>query len=274
MSAEAAMANPAAQAQAQAAPTENSLATDPTAMNANPSLTNGEREQQQQQQSKTVAPQSQPTQPQPHTQTQIPIRTATERDQTLDSLPQTQPLSHPHSEQEPPVPAARVPSGEPIFPLSYISPEVQSLLPHGYTCRPLHRSDYHNNYLDVLRVLTTVGDFTYEAWSQRYDWMAKHNEEYFPLVITDDTGKIVGTGTLIVEKKFIHGLGQIGHIEDIAVDTTQQGKKLGLRVIQALKFVGQKIGCYKTILDCSEHNEGFYIKCGFKRAGLEMAHYY
>jgi glucosamine-phosphate N-acetyltransferase len=30
----------------------------------------------------------------------------------------------------------------------------------------------------------------------------------------------------------------------------------------------------QTILDCSEANEGFYVKCGFKRAGLEMAHYY
>jgi hypothetical protein len=30
----------------------------------------------------------------------------------------------------------------------------------------------------------------------------------------------------------------------------------------------------QTILDCSEVNEGFYVKCGFKRAGLEMAHYY
>lgn len=30
----------------------------------------------------------------------------------------------------------------------------------------------------------------------------------------------------------------------------------------------------QSILDCSEANEGFYVKCGFKRAGLEMAHYY
>lgn len=30
----------------------------------------------------------------------------------------------------------------------------------------------------------------------------------------------------------------------------------------------------QTILDCSEANEGFYVKCGFRRAGLEMAHYY
>lgn len=31
---------------------------------------------------------------------------------------------------------------------------------------------------------------------------------------------------------------------------------------------------WQSILDCSEANEGFYVKCGFRRAGLEMAHYY
>lgn len=72
----------------------------------------------------------------------------------------------------------------------------------------------------------------------------------------------------------IHNLGLVGHIEDIAVAKDQQGKKLGLRIIQALDYIAEKVGCYKTILDCSEANEGFYLKCGFKRAGLEMAHYY
>jgi glucosamine-phosphate N-acetyltransferase len=72
----------------------------------------------------------------------------------------------------------------------------------------------------------------------------------------------------------IHNLGIVGHIEDIAVAKDQQGKKLGLRIIQALDYVAEKVGCYKSILDCSDANEGFYVKCGFKRAGLEMAHYY
>ena len=72
----------------------------------------------------------------------------------------------------------------------------------------------------------------------------------------------------------IHGLGQVGHIEDIAVSADQQGKKLGLRLIQSLDYVAEKIGCYKSILDCSEQNEGFYKKCGFRKAGLQMAHYY
>jgi glucosamine-phosphate N-acetyltransferase len=72
----------------------------------------------------------------------------------------------------------------------------------------------------------------------------------------------------------IHNLGIVGHIEDIAVAKDQQGKKLGLRIIQALDYIAAKVGCYKSILDCSDANEGFYVKCGFRRAGLEMAHYY
>ncbi|KAJ8116323.1 hypothetical protein OPT61_g2221 [Boeremia exigua] len=162
----------------------------------------------------------------------------------------------------------------PLFSTELISPEVLKALPEGYTCRPIQRQDYHNGFLDVLRVLTTVGDISEEAWNERYNWISSRNDSYFMIAILDASERIVGTGALIVERKFIHELGLVGHIEDIAVAKDQQGKKLGLRIIQALDFTAEKVGCYKTILDCSEANEGFYVKCGFKRAGLEMAHYY
>lgn len=58
--------------------------------------------------------------------------------------------------------------------------------------------------------------------------------------------RIVGTGALVVERKFIHNLGMVGHIEDIAVAKDQQGKKLGLRIIQALDHVAKEVGCYKV----------------------------
>ena len=44
----------------------------------------------------------------------------------------------------------------------------------------------------------------------------------------------------------IHNLGLVGHIEDIAVRKDQQGKKLGLSLIQALDYVAEKVGCYKV----------------------------
>jgi len=161
-----------------------------------------------------------------------------------------------------------------LFSQELISPTVLDALPEGYTCRPLMRGDYRNGFLDVLRVLTQVGDISEAQWDERYGWMEKRSDSYFILAIVNEKKRIVGTGALVVERKFIHNLGMVGHIEDIAVAKDQQGKKLGLRIIQALDFVAEKVGCYKTILDCSEANEGFYVKCGFKRAGLEMAHYY
>ena len=98
----------------------------------------------------------------------------------------------------------------PLFSPHLISPTVLSALPEGYTCRPLRRSDYHSGFLDVLRVLTTVGDISEEAWNERYEWMSKRNDEYFLLVIVDTaretkdrkgSGGIVGTGCLVVERK-------------------------------------------------------------------------
>ncbi|PNS14871.1 Glucosamine 6-phosphate N-acetyltransferase [Sphaceloma murrayae] len=166
----------------------------------------------------------------------------------------------------------------PLFSPNLISPSVSSALPEGYSIRPLQKSDYAAGFLDVLRVLTTVGDISEEAFGTRFDEMSSSHTGsgvgYHVLVILNGDKKVVGTGALIVERKFIHELGLVGHIEDIAVAKDQQGKKLGLRIIQALDYVAKEVGCYKSILDCSEANEGFYVKCGFKRAGLEMSHYY
>lgn len=51
----------------------------------------------------------------------------------------------------------------PLFSASLISPEVAAQLPEGYTIRPMQRGDYAKGFLDVLRVLTTVGDVTEEV---------------------------------------------------------------------------------------------------------------
>ena len=88
-----------------------------------------------------------------------------------------------------------------LFSSDLISPTVLSALPKDYSMRPLQRSDYHAGVLDVLRVLTTVGDISEEAWTERYDWMAKRGDEYYILAVCDGEGKIVGTGCVVVERK-------------------------------------------------------------------------
>lgn len=68
--------------------------------------------------------------------------------------------------------------------------------------RPLQRNDYDNSFLDVLRVLTQVGEVTKEEFEGRFDEMSRPGAgSYHVLVILDGEGKIVGTGALVVEKK-------------------------------------------------------------------------
>ena len=74
------------------------------------------------------------------------------------------------------------------------------------------------------------------------------------MVVDKQTDQIVGVGTVFIERKFLRGMASVGHIEDIAVDKNQQGKKIGLRIIQALTAISENSGCYKTILNCSDAN--------------------
>ena len=93
------------------------------------------------------------------------------------------------------------------------------------------------------------------AWVAQFDQQRTCINTYYTLVILDRASdKIVGVGCVFIERKFLRGLGSVGHIEDIAVDKKVQGKKLGLRIIQALTTISENSGCYKTILNCSDAN--------------------
>ena len=135
----------------------------------------------------------------------------------------------------------------PLFSPELIPTDVVKALPEGYSIRPLEPRDYHLGFLTTLSVLTTIGDISEASFLERFQYLhSTAAGTYYLIVVLDGRGEVVGTGALVVERKFIHGLGLVGHIEDIAVNKDQQGKKLGLRIIQALDAVGEKVGCYKV----------------------------
>lgn len=146
-------------------------------------------------------------------------------------------------------------------------------LPEGYQVRSVEPND-HKQYLLTLSVLTTVGEVTEAQFLELVTHWSKYSEIYHPKVIVDSENNVVATGMLLVEQKLIHGCGKVGHIEDIAVAKSQQGKKLGNLLIEYLSKLAEDEGCYKVILDCSRTNVGFYEKCGYKDAGVEMSRRY
>lgn len=145
-------------------------------------------------------------------------------------------------------------------------------LPQGYQVRRLELEDYSNNVLNVLKTLTTVGNISKEEYEQVFVEWSRNSHIYNPLCITNQDGVIVATGMLLVETKLIHKCGKVGHIEDIAVQGSEQGKKLGLIMIKNLLSIAKFKECYKVILDCDPKNIGFYEKCGFNQEGIEMGY--
>lgn len=140
--------------------------------------------------------------------------------------------------------------------------------------RDLEAGDYNKGYLQLLSQLTKVGDYDEATFLARFEEMRKRSDTYKVAVIEDlDKQQIIATATLVVELKFIRGCAKCGHIEDVVVDSTYRGLRLGLRVIEALMAAAQDLGCYKVILDCSEDNVPFYEKCGLVRKEVQMVKY-
>ncbi|KAF9527235.1 acyl-CoA N-acyltransferase [Crepidotus variabilis] len=162
-----------------------------------------------------------------------------------------------------------------LFSADLIPTEVTSQLGSDLHMRPLAKTDLSRSHLSVLSVLTATPDVSTAQYAQAFEGMRACPNAYFTLVIVNrNTDQIVGVGCVFIEQKFIRGLGKVGHIEDIAVDKSMQGRKLGLRIINALTTISEKVGCYKTILNCSDSNIPFYQKCGFEKKENEMALYH
>jgi len=150
--------------------------------------------------------------------------------------------------------------------------------------RELEATDYNKGFFEALKVLSHAGannPYKYITESEFLEiYENSKNSTYLHKVIvaenlkeTDVTKKVIGTGSILVEPKFIRMGGKAGHIEDIAVNEGHQGKNIGKKIVCALKDIGVVAGCYKVILDCSDKNEGFYVKCGFELKGIQMAYY-
>ncbi|KFG79569.1 putative glucosamine 6-phosphate N-acetyltransferase [Metarhizium anisopliae] len=160
----------------------------------------------------------------------------------------------------------------PLFPASLISPEVASSLPEGFTIRPLEKGDYAKGFLACLHDLTWTGDQTEHEFNERYDEMDTHGKGPYYYVVIEHAGRIVGTGAVVVEKKFIWNRASVGHVEEICIAKAYQAKGLGLKMINALDSVARNVGCTKSLLNCDAAKSGFYRKCGYASAGMEMQH--
>ena len=134
--------------------------------------------------------------------------------------------------------------------------------------RELEEKDFKNGFLTTLDVLRETSSMSEDKALEIFKKI-KSNPEHI-IIIAEIEGKVIGSTTLLIEPKFIHQGGVVGHIEDVVVDKKFQGKKIGEKIIIQVLEIAKNHGCYKTILDCSDSVKPFYEKLGFKYNSNEL----
>ena len=128
--------------------------------------------------------------------------------------------------------------------------------------RELKKEDLWNGFLTSLDSLREASNIKKEKAEEIFEKI-NANEDHI-IAVAEIEGKIVGSTTLLIESKFIHKGGIVGHIEDVVVNKNFQGRKIGEKIVNYLLEYAKNRGCYKTILDCTDDVKPFYEKMGFK----------
>ena len=134
--------------------------------------------------------------------------------------------------------------------------------------RKIIESDLENGFLESLDNLREASNLEHNSAKSILEGILE-NENHIVHVAELD-GKIVGSTTLLIEQKFIHEGGFVGHIEDVVVKKEFEGQGIGMKLVLSLLDVANEKKCYKTILNCEDKLIPFYEKIGFKQKSNEM----
>ena len=129
--------------------------------------------------------------------------------------------------------------------------------------REIEEDDLKNGFLETLDFLRNTGDLDKNKANEILKKI-KQNPNHI-IYVAIDNKKIVGSTTLLIEQKFIHDGGLVGHIEDVVVRKDCEGKGIGIKLVTSLLERAKEKNCYKTILDCKDDVKQFYERIGFKR---------
>ena len=134
--------------------------------------------------------------------------------------------------------------------------------------RKIIESDLENGFLESLDNLRQTSNLEQNSVKNILKKILENENHIIHVAELD--GKIVGSTTLLIEQKFIHEGGFVGHIEDVVVNKEFEGQGIGMKLVLSLLDVAKEKKCYKTILNCEDKLLPFYEKIGFKQKSTEM----
>ncbi|KAJ4752722.1 Glucosamine 6-phosphate N-acetyltransferase [Rhynchospora pubera] len=145
----------------------------------------------------------------------------------------------------------------------------------GFSVRRLQLSDHKKGFVELLGQLSPTRPLSQEEFQERFAELVSMGPDHHICVIEDPVScRVVATGSIFIERKFIRGCSKVGHIEDVVVDKGARGLRLGHRVVKHLVDHAKATGCYKVVLYCKPELREFYQKCGFMEKNVQMAFYF
>lgn len=134
----------------------------------------------------------------------------------------------------------------------------------NYIIRELNENDYEKYLLLINHFRESY--FTKDIFLETLNIIQRNSSIW---VIELDK-KLIATGTILYEYKFIRNICKLGHIEDICVSNNYRGQNFGKILINYLISECKRNNCYKITLDCLENLEKFYGYNGFEKTGIQM----
>ena len=140
------------------------------------------------------------------------------------------------------------------------------------TIRKLEEKDLFRGFLTSLDSLKKASDLNEGKAKDVFNKIKSNPNHLVFVVILDD--KVVGSTTLLIEPKFIHLGGKVGHIEDVVTRKGYEGMGVASALIKKAIEIAQESGCYKIVLDCEEGLVPFYKKFDFEEKEICMKIYF
>ena len=133
--------------------------------------------------------------------------------------------------------------------------------------RKLYKSDYEE-YIKLITEFRPVNNhITKETFENIYDIIFKNSI----IFVIEIDNKLVASGKLLIEQKFIHNLAKYGYIEDIIVSKENRNNGLGKKIVKYIVDYCKENKFYKITLTCDEKLVNFYKKNNFEVYQIHMS---
>ncbi len=141
---------------------------------------------------------------------------------------------------------------------------------------PSHKEKIITSYCRLIKQLSDTVDCDIDKFMLNLNQINYYGIIYIACLNlpTYDNFIIIGSGTCFLEPKIIHNFMNVGHIEDIVVDSNFRGKGIVHNILNHLKNYAVSNNCYKVILDCHPDLVKVYSKSSYIQKGVQMAIYF